>query len=123
MNLPAIKWDQLPQEMQKSTFFEMVVAQLNKDFGEEAFVLGQRPEEYSAQVLFDVVKPLVHALLEKNVNKMIRWFYRIDLNEQDIQRAMMPGFEGSVVDELTTLVIQREIQKVFIRVRWNAQDV
>lgn len=123
MNLPAIQWDQLPQEMEKKTFFELVVAQLNKDFGEEAFVLGQRPEEYSAQLLFDMVKPLVQALLEQNVNKLVRWFYRIDLNEQHIQRAMTPGFEGNVVDELTALVIQRELQKVFIRVRWNAQDV
>jgi hypothetical protein len=123
MNTLTIQWELLPKELTRKEFTKLVVAQLNKDFGEEAFILGLRPEEDCAQLLFDLIRPVVEVLLEQNVTKLVRWFYRVDINESMVNQIMAQGYGGNAVDELTVIVVKREIQKVFIRLRWNPQDV
>ncbi len=93
----------------------LTAAQVIKDFGLHGFnVEFSGNEETAYTELFTQVKPVINHLLERNPSKLSSLLYSIDLNEKKV-RAILAGNADNPDEELTDLIINRELQKVVIR--------
>ena len=88
--------------------------QLEKDFA----MCGIEWEEYPnvlPENLFQEISEMVTKLLNGKINADIRaWLYRIDVREKALRQ-----IEILSVSEITTLVIEREMEKVWLRQKYS----
>lgn len=99
--------------------FEKVILQLNKDFGEDVFEMGLAEGKEPLQQMLVSVSNLVEVLLEKNMSKLLRWCYRIDLPQERFDVLLKPENTGNVAEELAVLILLREAQKIALRETWS----
>jgi hypothetical protein len=93
----------------------LTAQQVIKDFGIHGYEIEfSGAEEKAYQELFEQVKPIIVNLLQKNPEKLSSLLYSIDLNERKV-RKILTGGSYNPEDELTDLVLERELQKVVIR--------
>ena len=94
--------------------------QIDKDF--EQFGL-EIPTDIEGQNpfmnLFNNLRPVVEYLVEKNAQKLAQVIYRVDLNESRVAEALDNQSDNNPVDELTTLIIERELTKVLLRRKFS----
>jgi hypothetical protein len=109
-NLDLIKFDPQPDLLQE------VVNQLIKDFGifgMEIHFSGNPALAYSE--LFGQVNKHLEVLARYSQQKYISLLYRIDLNEQQIGKALSLHPEEPFSATVTDLILIRELQKVVLR--------
>lgn len=99
--------------------FEKVILQLNKDFGEDVFAMDLAEGTEPLQLMLVSVSNLVEVLLEKNMSKLLRWCYRIDLPQEHFDVLLKPENTGNVAEELAVLILLREAQKIALRETWS----
>lgn len=99
--------------------FEKVILQLNKDFGEDVFEMDLAEGTEPLQQMLVSVSNLVEVLLEKNMSKLLRWCYRIDLPQERFDVLLKPENTGNVAEELAVLILLREAQKIALRETWS----
>jgi hypothetical protein len=99
--------------------FEKVILQLNKDFGEDVFEMDLAKGAEPLQQMLVSVSTLVEVLLEKNMSKLLRWCYRIDLPQERFDVLLKPENTGNVAEELAVLILLREAQKIALRETWS----
>ena len=99
--------------------FEKVILQLNKDFGEDVFAMDLAEGTEPLQRMLVSVSNLVEVLLEKNMSKLLRWCYRIDLPQERFDVLLKPENTGNVAEELAVLILLREAQKITLRETWS----
>lgn len=99
--------------------FEKVILQLNKDFGEDVFEMDLAEGTEPLQLMLVSVSNLVEVLLEKNMSKLLRWCYRIDLPQEHFDVLLKPENTGNVAEELAVLILLREAQKIALRETWS----
>lgn len=99
--------------------FEHVILQLNKDFGEDVFEMDLAEGTEPLQQMLVSVSNLVEVLLEKNMSKLLRWCYRIDLPQERFDVLLKPENTGNVAEELAVLILLREAQKIALRETWS----
>ncbi len=99
--------------------FEQVILQLNKDFGEDVFEMDLAEGTEPLQQMLVSVSNLVEVLLEKNMSKLLRWCYRIDLPQERFDVLLKPENTGNVAEELAVLILLREAQKIALRETWS----
>lgn len=99
--------------------FEKVILQLNKDFGEDVFEMDLAEGKEPLQQMLVSVSNLVEVLLEKNMSKLLRWCYRIDLPQERFDVLLKPENTGNVAEELAVLILLREAQKIALRETWS----
>ncbi len=114
--------DQLPLSQQDFIRYEksldllsQVVAQINKDFqlnGFEVEFSGQGETAY--QELTEQITPVIEYLIEKQPDRFWNLLYSIDLSENKVKKALF-GAEPDSIQQLTDLILKRELQKVVIR--------
>lgn len=93
----------------------LTAEQVIKDFGLHGFnVEFSGNEETAYTELFSQVKPIITHLMERNPGKLSSLLYSIDLNERKV-REILSGKSSKPEEELTSLIIDRELQKVVIR--------
>lgn len=116
-----ILWQSNNQEAlaQIPNLVELVWQQVNKDFGLEALTLPA----FNVQTLDDIyyqVYPEVSRFIAYDFNAMMRLLYRIDISELKVkkQMALMPDDTPKAI---TTLIVQREIQKIVLRKQYSAE--
>ena len=61
----------------------------------------------------------VRYLLRTDLNRLMHILYRIDVNEQEVRKAMAAASEQEIAERLAHLIIQRELQKAHIRLRYS----
>ncbi len=99
--------------------FEKVILQLNKDFGEDVFEVDMAKGAEPLQQMLSAVSNVVDVLLEKNMQKLLRWCYRIDLPQERFDLLLKPENTGNVAEELAKLILLREAQKIELRETWS----
>lgn len=84
------------------------------------FELEVNPFETAEAVLHRKLSFAIAHLLQTDFQKLLRIFYRIDVNEQLFRQALASEDSRFIPDELAQLVIDREKQKVFFRRKYSA---
>lgn len=106
---------------QRIDLLQQVVVQLNKDFqlsGFEVNFTGNEEDAYqelSAQLI-----PVIDYMLEYQTERFWSLLYGIDLNEQQVRMALF-GEEVNTLQQLTDLILKRELQKVVIRNHYSGK--
>jgi len=111
--------NQLLKKWPNAASFEKVIAQLNKDFGDTVFDETLAQEENALVALLTAVSNVVDVLLEKNMNKLLRWCYRIDIPQERFDVLLKPENTGDVSKEIAELILLREAQKIVLRETWS----
>lgn len=100
----------------------LTAEQVIKDFGLHGFeVEFSGNEDFAYDELFMQIKPLIEHLMEKNPTKLSSLLYSIDLNETKVRR-ILAGNADNPAEELTAMVLERELQKVVIRSYFSMRD-
>ncbi len=100
---------------QSIDLLQQVVLQLNKDFqlnGFEVEFSGKGETAYNE--LTCQLMPVIEYMLEKKPERFWNLLYSIDLNEQKVKEALF-GQDSNSIQQLTDLILKRELQKVVIR--------
>jgi hypothetical protein len=124
MDLPLSPSDYQRYE-QSVWLLEKVVAQINKDFRLQGFDVGFSGEgETAYQELTDQLKPVVEYMLENQTEKFWNLVYGIDLSEAKVRRILFGKDEEiDAIQELTDLILKRELQKVVIRLHYSGKQL
>ena len=71
----------------------------------------------------DVLRLYLHKqiafLMDKEFNKLINIFYRLDLDEKKMMGVIALSSPETVVDELVSLVLEREKLKIYYRQKYQ----
>ncbi len=98
-------------------------AQIIKDFemfGMEVKFSGNAYNAY--EELFDQVEPHIKKMVDTNRQKFLGILYRIDLSDEQIQKAVNSNSTEPFSLIVTDLIIKRELQKVVIRNHYKSRQ-
>lgn len=102
-----------------------VVAQINKDFRLQGFeVEFSGTGETAYQELSEQLKPVIEYMLENQTEKFWNLIYGIDLSETKVRHILF-GMDEDIdaLQELTDLILKRELQKVVIRLHYSGKQL
>lgn len=124
MDLPLAPSDYQRYE-QSVWLLEEVVAQVNKDFRLQGFDVEFSGEgETAYKELTDQLKPVIEYMLENQTEKFWNLVYAIDLSEVKVRRILFGKDEEiDAIQELTDLILKRELQKVVIRLHYSGKQL
>ena len=93
---------------------ELTAKQVIKDFGDFGMEISFSwlPEKTPYQELFDQVEPFIRKM-EKS--RMASLFYRIDLNQKELGKALLARPDISYSQVVTDQILRREMKKVLTR--------
>ena len=97
-------------------------AQIIKDFemfGMEVKFSGNAYNAY--EELFDQIEPHIKKMVDSNRQKFLGILYRIDLSDEQIQKAVNSNSSEPFSEIVTDLIIKRELQKVVIRNHYKSR--
>lgn len=90
--------------------------QIIKDFDMFGMEIKFSGSGYNAyEELFEQIEPHIKKLIDSNHSKFMGILYRIDLNDDQIKKAITQNSSESFSEIVTDLIIKRELQKVVIR--------
>ena len=114
MNLP--KLSELSPYLNRTDLLEKVVAQVKKDFNCFSFEITFSNKEESPYIeLFNQILPLIDELLNDDYPKLLAMLYRIDIDEDFLNRKLKELQQSDTHELITDLILKRELQKVIIR--------
>lgn len=102
---------------------EKVVEQVKKDFNWFNFEItftGEKESPY--QELYQQILPLIDSLLNDDYPKLMSMLYRIDIDEDFLNRQLKESAQADTDEVITDLIIKRELQKVIIRGMYNSKN-
>jgi len=70
-------------------------------------------------VLRDFLRKQIGYLMDKEFNKLINIFYRLDIDEKKVKEVLTLASPESIVDELVSLVLEREKLKIYYRQKYQ----
>lgn len=111
---------QFPVGTTKEHVLFETAAQLNKDLGGEWIRMAKIPSDADASWLFNEVQLLVNELFSSDRSKLSQLLYRADVNEREVKRVMESEEIEHVGDQLTAMLVKREVQKVLFRLKIKA---
>ena len=93
-----------------------VANQIIKDFDMFGLEIKFSGNAYNAyEELFEQIEPHINQLISLNQQKFMSILYRIDVNEEQIKKAVSENSSESFSAIVSDLIIKRELQKVVIR--------
>ena len=114
MNIPALS--ELSAYYNRTDLLEKVVEQLKKDFNWFSFEITFKGDQESPyQELYKQILPLIDELLNDDYPKLMAMLYRIDLDEEFLNRKLKENSQADTDEVITDLILKRELQKVIIR--------
>jgi len=117
MSLSIPKLSELQPYYNRKDLIEKVVKQIQKDF--EWFsldiIFSNNPNISPYQELFQQILPLVDEMLNEDYPKLLSILYRIDIDEEFINRKLKEISNADTDEVITDLIIKRELQKVIIK--------
>jgi len=116
MNTPIPTLNELSTYYNRQDLLEKVVNQIKKDFDWFSFEIKFTGEQESAYMeLFQQILPLVDELLNDDYPKLMSLLYRIDIDDDMLDRKLKEYGQIDTHELITDLIIKRELQKVIIR--------
>ena len=114
MNIPTL--NELSAYYGRTDLLEKVVEQLKKDFNWFNFeITFKGDKETPYQELYDQILPLIDELLNDDYPKLMAMLYRINLDEEFLNRKLKENSHADTDEVITDLILKRELQKVIIR--------
>lgn len=124
MSKPIIpKLSELQEYYNRIDLIQKVVEQIQKDFNWFNFDIsfGEEKEGESAyQILYNQILPIVEEMLNDDYPKLLAMLYRIDLEEDFVNRKLKEISNADTDEVITDLIIKRELQKVIIRAQYSS---
>lgn len=101
----------------RTDLLEKVVSQIQKDFNWFNFEIKFSGKEGITpyQELFQQILPLVDEMLNDDYIKLMSLLYRIDLDEDFLNRKLKENAQSDTDEVIADLIIKRELQKVIIK--------
>ena len=121
MNIPSL--NELSPYYGRVDLLEKVVDQIKKDFNWFSFnvtFVGKGESPY--QELYEQILPLIEGLLNDDYLKLMAMLYRIDIDEEFLNRKLKESAQVDTDEVITDLIIKRELQKVIIREMYNSNN-
>lgn len=123
MNKPIPKLSELQEYYNRVDLIQKVVEQIQKDFNWFNFEIsfdGKQRDESAYQKLYKQILPIVEEMLNDNYPKLMAMLYRIDLEEDFVNRKLKEIPNADTDEVITDLIIKRELQKVIIREQYSS---
>ncbi len=121
MNFPSLS--ELTPYYNRTDLLEKVVEQVKKDFNWFNFKITFKGKEVSPyQELYNQILPLIDELLNDDYPKLMAMLYRIDLDEEFLNRKLKESEHVDTDEVITDLIIKRELQKVVIRDMYSSKN-
>ena len=121
MNFPSLS--ELAPYYKRTDLLEKVVKQIKKDFNWFSFEIAFKGGETSPyQELYEQILPLIDELLNDDYPKLMAMLYRIDLDEEFLNRKLKESEHADTDEVITDLIIKRELQKVIIRDMYSSKN-
>jgi hypothetical protein len=113
-HIPSLS--ELSPYYERTDLLEKVVEQIKKDFNWFSFEITFTNKEESPYIeLFNQILPLVDELLNDNYPKLLAMLYRIDIDEDFLNKKLKESAQADTDEVIADLIIKRELQKVIIR--------
>lgn len=121
MTIPSLS--ELSAYYSRTDLLEKVVEQVKKDFDWFSFEITFKGKEESPyQELYNQILPLIDELLNDDYPKLMTMLYRIDLDEEFLNRKLKESKQADTDEVITDLIIKRELQKVIIREMYSSKN-
>jgi len=121
MNIPSLS--ELSPYYNRTDLLKKVVEQVKKDFDWFNFEITFKGKDESPyQELYSQILPLIDELLNDDYPKLMAMLYRIDLDEEFLNRKLKENKQADTDEVITDLIIKRELQKVIIRELYSAKN-
>lgn len=118
MQLPKINtYIDFEKQLTQVTLFEQVKQQVIKDFN----TVGLYPElteTTNPKAFYDELIRVIQYLVEQRFGDFLNLLYRIDISEIKI-KALIAQAEENVIREITLLILQREYQKIWLKLKYS----
>lgn len=101
---------------------EGTIRQINKDFASTGIQLPESLTGNVYETIFEALRPLLESLYENQLEKFYMLMYTVDVDQEKINRAFLKPTLSLAYDEITDLIIQREILKVATRIWYKNQN-
>lgn len=112
----------LSQYFNQIELIKATAEQIIKDFEMFGMKIRFSGNAYNAyEELFEQIEPHIKKLIDSNHSKFMGILYRIDLNDEQVKRAINENSSEPFSDIITDLIIKRELQKVVIRNHYKTQ--
>ena len=119
MKLPSLS--ELSPYYSRIDLLEKVVEQLQKDFNWFSLeITFTGNEESPYQELYKQILPLIDELLNDDYPKLMAMLYRIDLDEEFLNKKLKENHHSDTGEVITDLILKRELQKVVIRAAYSS---
>ena len=79
----------------------------------------QYPAVQDSSELKTMVSAVISELMDSNFEKLLLILYRIDVNEEQVKRVISQDDPEMIADNLAELVINRELEKIETRIRYQ----
>lgn len=117
MNTPIPKLNELQAYYNRQDLLQKVVTQIQKDF--DWFNLKvhftNNDEKSAYQELYEKILPLIDEMLNEDYPKLLAILYRIDIDEDFLNRKLKEIANADTDEVITDLIIKRELQKIIIK--------
>ena len=111
--LPSLTEKDLSPYFNREDLILQAAEQLKKDLAQHGFDIEYgRDHLHIFSELFMQTEPFIRKLISTHYEKLLQLLYRIDVSEELIARAVNEG--GNISEEITRLILYRELQKVVI---------
>lgn len=122
MDKPIPKLSELQEYYNRADLLKKVVEQIQKDFNWFNFEItfNENANESPYQQIYKQILPLVEELLNDDYPKLMAMLYRIDLEEDFVNRRLKEIPNADTDEVIADLIIKRELQKVIIRVQYSS---
>ena len=110
--------EKVNDSIEKNTFLNETVEQLEKDFLMIGVNFDVPKPVLSYSSLFNFTLHLVDALNEKDSQKILNLLYRIDLSEEIVKDEMQQT-DLSFTKMISEMIVKRELYKVIIRNKFS----
>lgn len=118
----TMNFNNLSQYFNRLDLIKDTANQIIKDFDMFGMEITFSGNAYNAyEELFEQIEPQIKKLIDSNQSKFMGILYRIDLNDEQISRAVRENFSEPFSEIITDLIIKRELQKVVIRDHYKNQ--
>lgn len=86
---------------------------------QKVFEVDNLPSHDIDALQHKLARVILH-LLHTDINRLLHLLYRIDVDEHRVKQAMVDADEETMAQRISFLIIQREVQKAQIRLRYSS---
>ncbi len=124
MSLSIPKLTKLQEYYNRQDLLEKVVEQIQKDFNWFSLEIkfSNKPELSAYQELYQEILPLIDEMLNDDYIKLMGMLYRIDIDEDFLNRKLKETPNADTDEVITDLIIKRELQKVIIKQMYSSKN-